>query len=56
MLVLGASDWEVFVSVIAANILEEQTPKRLLDVRAQFYDLLVYVHGRRVRARLSSDT
>jgi len=34
------ADWEVFVAVIAANILEEQTPKRLLDVRAQFYDLL----------------
>ena len=35
------ADWEAFVTVIAANILEEQTPKRLLDVRAQFYDLLV---------------
>jgi hypothetical protein len=35
------ADWEVFVGVIAANILEEQTPKRLLDVRSQFYDLLV---------------
>ena len=29
------------MGVIATNILEEQTPKRLLDVRAQFYDLLV---------------
>ena len=35
------SDWEVFVGLIATNILEEQTPKRLFDVRSQFYDLLV---------------
>ena len=34
------ADWEQFVAVIATNITEEQTPKRLLDVRAQFYDLL----------------
>lgn len=34
------ADWEVFVGVIATNIIGEQTPKRLLDVRAQFYDLL----------------
>jgi len=35
-----APDWERFVGMIAANILEEQTPQRLLQIRAQVYELL----------------
>ena len=34
------ADWEKFISVIASNILEEQTPQKLLQIRGQVYELL----------------
>mmetsp|Transcript_9376 Transcript_9376/g.15431 ORF Transcript_9376/g.15431 Transcript_9376/m.15431 type:complete len:356 (-) Transcript_9376:907-1974(-) len=34
------TDWEKYISDIARDILEEQTPARLLAVRGKFYDLL----------------
>lgn len=30
---VSPADWETFIAVIAQNILEEQTPKRLLEIR-----------------------
>ncbi|EKX52843.1 replication factor C subunit 3 [Guillardia theta CCMP2712] len=34
------ADWEVYVGMIAHNILEDQSPKKLLEIRGQFYELL----------------
>ena len=34
-------DWEAYVTQIANEILQEQTPKRLLQVRGRFYELIV---------------
>jgi hypothetical protein len=34
------ADWEKFVGIIAGNILEEQTPQKLLSIRGQVYELL----------------
>jgi len=34
------ADWERFIGIIATNVLEEQTPQRLLAVRGQMYELL----------------
>eukprot|EP00898_Chlorokybus_atmophyticus_P007285 jgi/Chlat1/7558/Chrsp63S07060 len=36
-----ATDWELFVTDIASDILSEQSPKRLLGVRQMLYELLV---------------
>jgi replication factor C subunit 3/5 len=35
-------DWESYVAQIAADIVEERTPQRILQVRAKFYDLLTH--------------
>ncbi|OZJ05051.1 Replication factor C subunit 5 [Bifiguratus adelaidae] len=34
------TDWEIFISQIAASIVEQQTPHRLLEVRGKVYELL----------------
>jgi replication factor C subunit 3/5 len=34
------ADWERYVAIIACNIMEEQSPQRLMVVRGQFYELL----------------
>lgn len=36
-----SADWESFVAVTAGDIIAEQSPKRLLSVRAKIYELLV---------------
>jgi replication factor C subunit 3/5 len=35
------TDWELYIAQIAAEILAEQSPKRLLQVRGRIYELLV---------------
>ena len=35
------TDWELYIAQIAAEILAEQSPKRLLQVRGRIYGLLV---------------
>jgi replication factor C subunit 3/5 len=35
-------DWEALISQIAKQIMEEHTPRRILEVRAQLYDLLTH--------------
>ena len=35
-------DWEVYVQETAQQILQEQTPKRLLEVRTRLYELLTH--------------
>ena len=39
---LPEADWEVYIKETAAMILQEQTPKQLLQVRARIYELLVH--------------
>lgn len=34
------ADWKLFLDEIAADILAEQTPKKLHEIRLKFYDLL----------------
>ncbi|KAI3705393.1 hypothetical protein L1987_75630 [Smallanthus sonchifolius] len=34
-------DWEEYVSEIASDIMQEQSPKRLFQVRGKLYELLV---------------
>jgi replication factor C subunit 3/5 len=34
-------DWERFCGMLAADILKEQSPRQLLNVRAKIYDLLI---------------
>lgn len=34
------ADWQVFLEEIANDILTEQTPKKLFEIRGKFYDLL----------------
>ena len=34
------ADWERYVNIVACNIMEEQSPQRLMTVRNQFYELL----------------
>ena len=34
------ADWEKFIGIIASNILEEQSPQKLLAIRGQVYELL----------------
>ncbi|GAO47953.1 P-loop containing nucleoside triphosphate hydrolase protein [Saitoella complicata NRRL Y-17804] len=40
--VLTKPDWELFIASVASSILAEQSPSRLLSVRAQLYDLLTH--------------
>lgn len=35
-------DWEVFLKQTAASIIEQQTPKRILEVRGKLYELLTH--------------
>ena len=35
-------DWESYVAQIAADVVEERSPARILQVRAKFYDLLTH--------------
>jgi replication factor C subunit 3/5 len=35
-------DWEALIDQIAKQIMAEHTPKRILEVRAQLYDLLTH--------------
>lgn len=35
-------DWQVFVRVTAMKVIEEQSPKRLLEVRTRLYELLAH--------------
>ena len=35
-------DWEVFLRETAQHIVQEQTPKKLLEVRARLYELLTH--------------
>lgn len=35
------TDWELYISQIAVDIVREQSPQRLLSVREKFYELLV---------------
>lgn len=35
-------DWEVYLRDTAAKIVEEQSPKRLLEVRERIYELLTH--------------
>merc|ERR1712060_576376 len=35
------ADWELYVKVIAEELVEEQSPKRLLKIRGRLYELLV---------------
>ncbi|CAI5939138.1 unnamed protein product [Closterium sp. NIES-65] len=35
------NDWELCVAEIAADIISEQSPRRLFQIRAKFYDLLI---------------
>jgi replication factor C subunit 3/5 len=35
-------DWEVFLRETASMIVEEQTPKKILDVRGRIYELLTH--------------
>lgn len=35
------TDWEVYISQIAADITKEQTPQRLMATREKLYELLV---------------
>lgn len=35
-------DWEVFLKATAQSIIEQQSPKRLLEVRDRFYELLAH--------------
>ncbi|KAG5567710.1 hypothetical protein RHGRI_003045 [Rhododendron griersonianum] len=34
-------DWEEYVSEIASDIVKEQSPKRLFQVRGKIYELLI---------------
>ncbi|KAL6040381.1 Subunit of heteropentameric Replication factor C (RF-C) [Balamuthia mandrillaris] len=34
------SDWELYITQVATHMMEEQSPRRLLEVRAKFYELL----------------
>ncbi|KAI8848692.1 replication factor C subunit 5 [Chytridium lagenaria] len=36
------SDWEAFIAEMAKYIVQEQTPKRLLEVRGKLYELLTH--------------
>ena len=38
---MQTTDWELYIAQIAAEILAEQSPKRLLQVRGRIYELLV---------------
>jgi len=40
--VIQDADWEVFLKQTGAAIIEQQTPKRLLEVRSRFYELLTH--------------
>ncbi|KAK3285718.1 Replication factor C (RF-C) subunit [Cymbomonas tetramitiformis] len=35
------TDWEVYITEIASDIIAEQSPKRLYQVRGKFYELLI---------------
>lgn len=39
--VIPPMDWEEYISEITSDIMKEQSPKRLFEVRAKFYELLV---------------
>lgn len=39
---LSKPDWEVFISQIAGMIIQEQSPSKLLEVRAKLYELLTH--------------
>ncbi|KAJ3190983.1 Replication factor C (RF-C) subunit [Irineochytrium annulatum] len=36
------SDWELFIEEMAKHIIQEQTPKRLQEIRGKFYELLTH--------------
>ncbi|KAJ1924808.1 Replication factor C (RF-C) subunit [Tieghemiomyces parasiticus] len=36
------ADWQVFIRALAQAMIQEQSPRRLLDVRGQFYELLTH--------------
>lgn len=36
------ADWEIFLKQTASSIIEQQTPKRLLEVRSRLYELLTH--------------
>lgn len=40
--VIQEADWEVFLKQTASLIIEQQTPKRLLEVRSRLYELLTH--------------
>jgi replication factor C subunit 3/5 len=40
MTLIPPPDWEALIAQIADQIVDERTPQRLLQVRAQLYDLL----------------
>jgi replication factor C subunit 3/5 len=35
-------DWEVYLKQTAQSILQEQTPRKLLEVRGRLYELLTH--------------
>eukprot|EP01051_Picozoa_sp_SAG22_P023474 SAG22_NODE_6074_length_905_cov_0.696030_1_plen_133_part_10 len=37
---VAKADWQDFIGCIAAEILQEQSPRRLFQLRAKFYELL----------------
>ena len=37
---MESADWERYVNIVACNVMEEQSPQRLMIVRNQFYELL----------------
>jgi len=39
---IADADWEIFLKQTASSIVEQQTPKRLLEVRSRFYELLTH--------------
>jgi hypothetical protein len=40
--VIPRPDWEKYCSQVAARVLGEQSPERLLEVRGMLYELLVH--------------
>ena len=40
-IVIQRTDWETYISVLASEILREQSPQRLLAAREKVYELLV---------------
>ena len=40
--VVQVADWEMYIDAISTMIIEEQSPKRLLEVRGKFYELLTH--------------